>query len=178
MLLGHFVILSQNVPKRETITVQLINAKNLTRVLTGVLRGQQGPLAFQPWLCYITITEMLCSWRGLLTLLCLLSFRQFFSLFEPDILYRTKEMILVMSLRCANYKRDLLLWVSISFSAMKASAGWLLRVTLPCLLLTRICHSFKLTSEIGDELSKSLDFFFSSSLRCIVLILSSSPGNL
>lgn len=174
MLLGRFVILSQNVPKWETITVQLINAKNLTRVLTGVLRGQ-GPLASQPWLCYITIPEMLCSWRGLL--LCLLSFQQFFSLFEPDIPYRAKEMILVMSLRCANYKQDLLLWVSISFSAMKASAGWLLRVTLPCLLLTRICHSFKLTSDIGDELSKSLDFFFSSSLRCIALILSSSPGN-
>lgn len=39
-------------------------------------------------------------------------------------------------------------------------------VTLPCLLLTHICHSFKLTSEIRDELSESLDFFFPSSLRC------------
>ena len=178
MLLGCFVILSKNLVKWETVTVQLINAKNLTGVLMGVLKGQQGPLASQPWSCYITITEMLCSWRGLLTLLCLFSFWQFFSLSEQEILYRTKEVVSVMSLRCANYKRDLLLRVSISFPAMKTSAGWLLRATLPCLLLPRICDGFELTSEtIGDELSESLGFFFSS-LTCIALILSSSPGNL
>lgn len=103
---------------------------------------------------------------------------QFFFLIEQDILHPTKEMILVRSLRCANCNQGLLLWVSISFPAVKTSAGQLLRVTLPCVLLTHICHSFKLTSEIGDELSESLDFFFSSSLRCVALVWSSSPGHL
>lgn len=42
---------------------------------------------------------------------------------------------------------------------MKTRGGWLLRVTLPCLLLTRICYSFKLTSEIDDKLLECLDFF-------------------
>lgn len=79
----------------------------------------------------------------------------------------------MMSLRYANCKWDLLFGVSISFPDMKTIAGWLLRVTLPSLLLT---HSFKLTSEIADEVLESLGFSFSF-LRYIALVLLSSPGN-
>lgn len=159
----------------EPITVQVINAKGLTGVLMGVLRGQQGPMASEPWLHYITITEMPCPGRGLFSLICLFSFWQFFSLIEHNILRCTKEVILAMSLRfasrncCFELVFHLLPW---------RRAGWLLQVTLPCLQLISICHIFKLTSEIGDELSEILGFLSFSSLSCLTLFLSSSPGRL
>lgn len=103
-----FVILSKNLLKWETITIPLIDSESLTKVLRGVLRGQQGPLASQPWPCYIMIREMPCSWSRILTLLYLFSFWQFFSLIEQDVLHHTKEVFSVMCLRCANYKQDLL----------------------------------------------------------------------
>lgn len=109
------------------------------------------------------------------TLICLFSFWQFFSLIEHNILHCTKEVILAMSLRFA---RRNCCFELVFHSLPWRCAGWLLRLTLPCLQLISICHIFKLTSEIGDELSETLGFLSFSSLNCLTLVLSSSPGRL
>lgn len=108
---------------------------------------------------------MPCSWSKMLTLLCLFSFWQFFSLVEQDILHHTKEMFSVMCLRCANYSRICCL---ASFPAMRTSTGW-----LPCHPTKHIYDSFKLTFEV-EEL-ESLECYLSSYLR-YCLVLTSSPG--
>lgn len=85
---------------------------------------------------------MPCSWSKMLTLLCLFSSWQFFSLVEQDILHHTKEVFSVMCLRCANDSRICCL---ASFPAMKTSTGW-----LPCHPTKHLCHSFKLTFEVEE----------------------------
>lgn len=140
---------------------------SLTRVLMGVLRGQQGPLASQPWACYVVMMKMPCSWSKILTLLCLFSFLTVFLPCWTRCPASHERGVSEMCLRCADYKQDLLPCF-LPCHEDKYKDSWVSPYQ------THIYHSFTLTFEV-EEL-ESLECYFSSYLRCIALVLPSSPG--